>query len=216
MKNLVRLKCILLILGLVTFGLQTTIWAATTFDLVGVNFPDQISASVNFAYDSSLGQIDVSLTNNSDFDARLTAFAFNVPNNVTGVSNFTGPSGWSESYDPDNIDTPGQFGKFDLAGLTGPNFNGGDPNDGIPPTSTFDFAFVLMGSGLNGLTEESFLGLLSDPGKNDNPQPFIARFQRVGPDGEGSDVAVVPIPAAVWLLGGGLIGLVGLRRRFMN
>ena len=26
----------------------------------------------------------------------------------------------------------------------------------------------------------------------------------------------VPIPAAVWLLGGGLIGLVGLRRRFKN
>ena len=28
------------------------------------------------------------------------------------------------------------------------------------------------------------------------------------------DVAIVPVPAAVWLLGGGLIGLVGLRRRY--
>jgi hypothetical protein len=30
---------------------------------------------------------------------------------------------------------------------------------------------------------------------------------------EGADVAAVPIPAAVWLLGSGLLGLVGIRRR---
>jgi hypothetical protein len=32
----------------------------------------------------------------------------------------------------------------------------------------------------------------------------------------GVQVAAVPIPAAVWLLGGGLIGLVGLRRKLKN
>lgn len=31
-----------------------------------------------------------------------------------------------------------------------------------------------------------------------------------------ADFQVVPIPAAVWLLGGGLIGLLGIRRRFKN
>lgn len=31
-----------------------------------------------------------------------------------------------------------------------------------------------------------------------------------------ADFTVVPIPAAVWLLGGGLIGLLGLRRRFKS
>lgn len=214
MKNLMKLKGVLLLLGLVTFGLQATTWAATSFDLFGVNFPNQISASVNFAYDSDLGKINVSLTNNSDFDARLTAFAFNVPDDVTGVAGFTGPSGWSKSFDPDNINTPGQFGQFDLAGITGPNFNGGDPNDGIPPLSAFDFEFLLNGTGLDVLTEDSFLDLLSYPGTNDNPQSFIARFQRVGLDGEGSDVAVVPIPATLLLFGSGLMGLVGLRRRF--
>jgi hypothetical protein len=30
---------------------------------------------------------------------------------------------------------------------------------------------------------------------------------------QGADVAPVPVPAAVWLLGSGLVGLVGLRRR---
>ena len=213
MKSLLKLKCILLLLGLIAFGLQAPTWASTTFDLFGVNFPDQVAASVNFEYDSGSGQIDLSLTNNSDYDARLTGFAFNVPDSITGVSNFTGPSGWSVLFDPDNINTPGQFGKFTLGGLTGPNFNGGDPNDGIPPNSTFYFTFALMGSGLNGLTENSFLELLSDSGKNDIPQSFIARFQRVGPDGEGSDVAVVPIPTTLLLLSSGLLGLVGMRRR---
>ena len=32
----------------------------------------------------------------------------------------------------------------------------------------------------------------------------------------GVKVETVPIPAAVWLLGGGLLGLVGLRRRFKS
>jgi hypothetical protein len=31
-----------------------------------------------------------------------------------------------------------------------------------------------------------------------------------------ADFTVVPIPGAVWLLGGGLIGLLGIRRRFKN
>ena len=29
-------------------------------------------------------------------------------------------------------------------------------------------------------------------------------------------INVVPVPAAVWLLGGGLVGLLGLRKRFLN
>jgi hypothetical protein len=213
MEKILSLKWLIALMWLITFGLQAPTWAASTFNLSGVNFPDQISASVNFAYDSDSKQIDVSITNNSDFDARLTAFAFNVPGNVTEVSSFNGPSGWSESFDPDNINTPGQFGKFDLGGLTGPNFNGGDPNDGIPPVSAFYFTFVLAGIGLEGLDEDSFLGLRSDAVKGDNPQSFIARFQRVGPDyGEGSDIAVAPIPSTLLLLGSGLICLIGIRR----
>ncbi|WP_083455724.1 VPLPA-CTERM sorting domain-containing protein [Desulfosarcina cetonica] len=32
------------------------------------------------------------------------------------------------------------------------------------------------------------------------------------PESIGADLAAVPVPAAVWLLGSGLLGLVGLRR----
>ena len=217
MKNPMKIKFAVLILGIVAFGVQTPAWAATSFDLVGHDFPDQVLASVDFTYDPDSGKISVSLENKSEFDARLTAFALNVPDNVTGVADFSGPANWSWLFSPDSINSPDQFGKFDLAGLTGRNFNGGDPNDGIPPLGTFNFEFLLSGTGLNGLTDDSFLGLLSKPGnQNDNPRPFIARFQRVEFDGNGSDVAVVPVPAAAWLLASGLIGLVGVRRRFQN
>ena len=37
-----------------------------------------------------------------------------------------------------------------------------------------------------------------------------------GDTADSATLNVVPIPAAVWLLGGGLIGLIGLRRRFKN
>jgi hypothetical protein len=52
---LMKLRCALLLLGLVVFGLQKPALATTSFDLVGFNFPDQILASVDFTYDSNLG-----------------------------------------------------------------------------------------------------------------------------------------------------------------
>lgn len=190
---------------------------AVTIDLVGINDPNNL-ATVNFVYDPGAGKIDVDIENTSLlYDPRLTGFAFNVPDSVTGILSFTGPTGWDYIFDPDDIDTPGQFGKFDLAGVTGPNFEGGDPNDGIPRGDIFAFEFLLIGSGLGGLTTDDFLSQLSyDPmgPPDESQQPFIARFQRTGTDGNGSDVAVVPLPGTLLLLGSGLAGLAAARRKF--
>ena len=196
---------------------------ATPFDLVGVNDPN-LTARVDFGYDSSSGIININIKNTSLVaagpDPRLTAFAFNVPANVTGFSAFNGPTGWSGLYLLDSINTPGQFGFFDMAGVTGPNFEGGSPNDGIPRNSTFNFEFTLTGSNLNLLNEGSFLGLLSfDPAgpPDESEQYFIGRFQRTGSDEEGSDVAIpgtpIPEPTTILLLGSGLIGLAGYGRK---
>jgi hypothetical protein len=192
---------------------------------VGFNDPN-LRAKVDFGYDPSLGIINIDITNTSsgaaEDDPRFTAFAFNLPSNVAGFSNFTvtGTAGWSGLYDLNNIDTPGQFGLFDMAGLTGPNFNGGDPNIGIQRGDTFNFEFTLTGSDLNLLNEDSFLGLSSYDalGSPDElEQYFIGRFQRTGLGGEGSDVAIpgtpIPEPATMLLFGSGLLGLAGYGRK---
>jgi hypothetical protein len=199
----------------------TTTAYADTFYLHGVNYPD-ITTTVNFSYNPADYTVSIDLTNTSSIASSLTSFAFNVPTNVTGVSAFSGPnSGWDYFFDRDGIDTPGQFGLFDIGAGTGPNFNGGSPNYGIwntPPDNFGSFSLVLQGSDLGSLTTASFLSLLSDlDDKKGDPQYFIARYQAVGPDGEGSDVAipngVVPEPSTFVLLATGIAGVAFLSRR---
>jgi len=68
-------------------------------------------------------------------------------------------------------------------------------------------------TGIGGLTASDF-NFFSTPDGGTGPFLSVARFQSTGFDTEGSDwVAAVPVPAAVWLFGSGLLGLVGVARR---
>ncbi len=189
--------------------------AATQLTLQGVNH-DFVSAMVDFDYHydaaHNQGVVDLDIANTSTDRSRLTSFAFNLPSNIASLASFTGPADWEGRFDPNRINTPQDFGRFDVAGLSGDTFGGGLPRYGIPVGQTFEFVFRFVGSDLAGLSDASFLGLDSyvNPRSNDIAEPFIARFQRVGDDRNLSDVAVVapvPEPGTMVLLSFGVLSL---------
>jgi hypothetical protein len=68
-------------------------------------------------------------------------------------------------------------------------------------------------TGIDSLTANDFNFLATSAG-GFGPYLSVARFQDTGPlQGDSDWVGAVPVPAAVWLFGSGLIGLVGIARR---
>jgi len=172
----------------------------------------------------------------------LTAFAFNLPSmdgvSVDNISLLTDngsafsligeASGKKHSHgvhkqgtDFDNTIMASPFGFYDVGasismpGHPQPFLGGGSPVNGIQPGDTEHFTFLLYGENLDLLSLDDFFNEMPCC-KHGCPEgtPFlITRFK--GFDDDGSDKlpgSPVPVPAAIWLLGSGLIGLATLRR----
>jgi PEP-CTERM motif len=166
-------------------------------------------------YNPSTARLEVQLTNTSPADngGFITAFAFaNPSSSITGVTLF-------EKTDPD----------FGLIG--GPSFNGsinvapfgdlsigasisssrlgkGNPQEGIAVGATETFTFQFTGTNLTQLKVENVLTLLSA-----GSEGFVVRFRGFENGGSDRVPAQAPEPATLLLLGSGLVGLVGLKRR---
>jgi hypothetical protein len=133
----------------------------------------------------------------------MQTFSFNYDTALTvGTTNIidVDPATWSLSQD---ANAGGGFGKFEFA-LAG---------NGSSRTEVLSFSI----SGVAGDTVDSYaIGSTLNPSSGEFFATHIAGFDLT--DGVTSaqfagSTAVVPVPAAAWLFGSGLIGLVGLARR---
>lgn len=144
----------------------------------------------------------------------IQSFGFNNPGNVMLTSsNFLLPTGWGVNFPPPDNTLDG-FGKFDIA-ITSTGSNRLDPLE-----------FSIDVNGDNYLT--SYFGPSSGNAGGEGNAWFAAHVTDFvigatmvssawfgGGEGGGSPPNVVPVPAAVWLFGSGLLGLIGLARRKM-
>ena len=165
---------------------QVTISDSTT--TVGdIDFSVQVINSAFTVSGSNFGMQNFSF----NYDTALTV----VPANITGIT----PAAWTISQD---TNAGGGFGKFEfqLAGT------------GSTRTSLLNFSI----SGVAGDSINDYaIGSTLNPSSGNFFAAHIAGFDMT--DGvtsaQFSGSSPVPVPAAVWLFGSGLLGLVGVARR---
>ncbi len=140
--------------------------------------------------------------------AKVSDIWFNVDPNLmlSSFSNVSGVSASNISLGQDTFNVGGGAGSFDVKieyGVSGPT---GDFFSGS--SSVFDFTGV-------GLTENAFNFLSTGAGGSPNPlhAAFHLNLTGNGNSGHYGSTSPVPIPAAVWLFGSALVGLVGIKRR---
>ncbi|MBW2313966.1 MAG: hypothetical protein JRH10_07220 [Deltaproteobacteria bacterium] len=195
---------------------------ASALTVTGQNYGADVSAEVDLLWNGS-DTLTITIENTANAvavtAAVVTGFAFNLPDEVTGVSGFSASgtlddSAWAFLLPPGNA--PGGY-LFEIGAGTGPNIAGGSPNDGFAIGTTATFTFTFTGT-LGGLTADDFLGELEDGASG--PSDFGVRFQAIPDgagsdfaDGAGSDFALVPAPGVALLFAASLPAFLALRRR---